>query len=506
MKSIKFLFLLCVFVLLPGNGITQLVNSAWPMFQYNPQHTGQSLYCGPETPEVKWVFETDEEGTSCPVIDQDGTIYFCEGTLDSLVDTCGYLIALNPNGTLKWKFQLGGIAGVTAPAIATNGTIYIRRATPQNLFGEGAFFAINPDGTLKWKYAASELFAPDPPSPAIATDGTIYVPLEEIRLYAFTPDGEVKWMFTSPAGSSIISSPAIGHEGTIYVTDCSYFLYAIDNAGSLKWQYDLHPGAHGGAWASPSVGSDGTIYTTDYDDSLCAINPDGSLKWKYPVKFNSKECTPAIGSDGTIYYCGRTELHAIKPDGSIKWTYPFGSNVIVIDAQGTIYVRGRNSVEAIKSNGTRKWKWEDQIFAPLSNKGAILPSFCISPDSTLYITSAQYPWNSNIGKNGIYALSNIQVKVEQEDLAMPNTFWLSQNYPNPFNSNTIINYRLTMSSHVELSIYNILGEKVCTLVNEIQPAGEHTVQFEADDLSDGIYFYKIKVDKFEQLLKMILQK
>ena len=115
---------------------------------------------------------------------EDGTIFFCEGARDSSVVACGYLIALNPGGTLKWKFQLGAIAGVTAPAIGTDGTIYIRRSPPENLFGEGAFFAINPDGTLYWKYVAHELFSSNPPSPAIATDGTIYIPLEEIRLYA----------------------------------------------------------------------------------------------------------------------------------------------------------------------------------------------------------------------------------------------------------------------------------------------------------------------------------
>ena len=63
-----------------------------------------------------------------------------------------------------------------------------------------------------------------------------------------------------------------------------------------------------------------------------------------------------------------------------------------------------------------------------------------------------------------------------------------------------------MSRHVELFIYNIHGQKVCTLVDGEQSAGEHTVDFEADNLSGGIYFYKIKVGEFEQLHKMVFIK
>ena len=109
---------------------------------------------------------------------------------------------------------------------------------------------------------------------------------------------------------------------------------------------------------------------------------------------------------------------------------------------------------------------------------------------------------------GMFVLqSDEMVRVEEgKETSLPDNFILFQNYPNPFNSNTIIKYELQMSRHVELFIYNIHGQKVCTLVDGEQSAGEHTVDFEADNLSGGIYFYKIKVGEFEQLHKMVFIK
>ena len=86
----------------------------------------------------------------------------------------------------------------------------------------------------------------------------------------------------------------------------------------------------------------------------------------------------------------------------------------------------------------------------------------------------------------------------------PEKFVLAQNYPNPFNPSTAINYQLTAVSHVELTVYNALGQRVRTLVNERQPAGSHNVTFNAQGLTSGIYFYQLKAGGFQQIRKMIL--
>jgi hypothetical protein len=86
----------------------------------------------------------------------------------------------------------------------------------------------------------------------------------------------------------------------------------------------------------------------------------------------------------------------------------------------------------------------------------------------------------------------------------PQVFALDQNYPNPFNPTTMINYQLPITSDVELSIYNLLGQKVANLVNEQKQAGNHSVQWDASGYANGIYYYRIEAGEFHDVKKMIL--
>jgi hypothetical protein len=89
---------------------------------------------------------------------------------------------------------------------------------------------------------------------------------------------------------------------------------------------------------------------------------------------------------------------------------------------------------------------------------------------------------------------------------VPNDFALSQNYPNPFNPSTEISFDLPVASHVELSIYNVLGQKVETLVDREMEAGNHIVTWNADPYSTGVYFYRISANDFTETKKMLMLK
>lgn len=94
----------------------------------------------------------------------------------------------------------------------------------------------------------------------------------------------------------------------------------------------------------------------------------------------------------------------------------------------------------------------------------------------------------------------------QESWEVPKSFKLYQNYPNPFNPETTIQYELAQPGHVELTIYNLLGQRVEMLVNEVKPEGEHLVEFNGSALSSGVYFYKLEAAGLSQVKKMILMK
>ncbi len=86
------------------------------------------------------------------------------------------------------------------------------------------------------------------------------------------------------------------------------------------------------------------------------------------------------------------------------------------------------------------------------------------------------------------------------------SFNLKQNYPNPFNPQTTITYGLGTSSHVKLSVYDVMGRQVAILVNEKNQAGQHSVLFNASYLASGVYFYRIETKDFSSILKMLYLK
>lgn len=89
---------------------------------------------------------------------------------------------------------------------------------------------------------------------------------------------------------------------------------------------------------------------------------------------------------------------------------------------------------------------------------------------------------------------------------VPYNFSLNQNYPNPFNPSTVISYQLSTPSKVSLKVYDILGDEVATLVNEEKPAGRYSVNFNANRLASGVYFYRMQAGSFAETKKLILLK
>jgi Secretion system C-terminal sorting domain len=95
---------------------------------------------------------------------------------------------------------------------------------------------------------------------------------------------------------------------------------------------------------------------------------------------------------------------------------------------------------------------------------------------------------------------------KENNILNPQEFILSQNYPNPFNPVTTINYSIPKQSNVKIKVYNILGKEILTLVNETKPQGNYSVEFNANNLSSGVYFYRLSSGQFLQVKKMLLIK
>jgi hypothetical protein len=89
---------------------------------------------------------------------------------------------------------------------------------------------------------------------------------------------------------------------------------------------------------------------------------------------------------------------------------------------------------------------------------------------------------------------------------IPNDYYLRQNFPNPFNPSTSISYGLPKAADVRIEVFNVLGQKVETMVQAHQEAGNYRVIFDASKLGTGIYYYRIQAGDFQMLRKMLLMR
>jgi len=356
------------------NPLNDSMDSAWPMHGHDVRHTGLSPYNTANNPgEEKWWFKTERnfiEGS--PVIDTEGIIYF--GSWDN------NFYAVYPNGSLKWSFEVGGNVE-SSPAIAEDGTIYV--GTHFALVYGTYLFAINPDGTLKWKYKTGDMYS----SPAIGDDGTIYFGDGGNGIVALYPNGNLKWRYET--GEVVMSSPAIDDDGIIYCGSHDNYVYALyPNNGTLKWKFNTGGWVHG----IPTIGDDGTVYIGSDNGYMYALYPNnGTMRWRCYI--GAVWASPALDKDGNLYVgVWDKKFYAIYPNGVIKWSIELSRRVwgmsAAISDEGTIYFgtcdfEGHDGgyLYALNPNGTIKWI--------LYHTRMFFTSPAIGEDGTLYICTRQ---------------------------------------------------------------------------------------------------------------------
>jgi hypothetical protein len=126
-------------------------------------------------------------------------------------------------------------------------------------------------------------------------------------------------------------------------------------------------------------------------------------------------------------------------------------------------------------------------------------------EAQLFVGEEQYAMRGE----GSIELESISAKVTLilgNGAEKPVAFSLEQNYPNPFNPSTTISYALPKSSHVKVGVYDVLGREVATVLNEEKSAGAYTIQWDATDVSSGVYLYRMKAGDFTAIRKMLLIK
>jgi outer membrane protein assembly factor BamB len=314
---------------------------SWPMLNGGPTHCCRLPFAGPAHAEFAEQCGFYQIGFKAGVaIAADGTRYEAGVFGD-------WLRATNAEGekwTTRFSQLYGSVPCGTTPAIGSDGTVYVGS-------DEGYFYAVSPEGNVKWRFTAGQYHVS---SAAIASDGSIYFISGAAVLYAVDADGKLMWKYSGV--ESVTGSPAVGEDGTVYVAGSQ--VYAFDPAGTLKWQYRVQDQVY----SSPLVTQTGPC-CVDGKGTIYAFTSDGNLRWSLATG-DLVYGSPALGLDGTIYVHSAKTVHAVSQDGELKWTY-HSTNIEDsyircsgegtsprVDIYGTVYVPcGYPDVCALDPNG-----------------------------------------------------------------------------------------------------------------------------------------------------------
>lgn len=213
--------------------------------------------------------------------------------------------------------------------------------------------------------------------------------------------------------------------------------------------------------------------------------------------------------------------YADNSNNSLMFKYPFNLSIYKY-AELDFYVKHflENGVDSVlvevTNNGGATWTKIDGYTGgafSFRSKKVKIPNFTGTGNENVMF---RFRVASNDTKvlDGVY-IDDVSIKVSylplvtgigDESLSIPNKFSLAQNFPNPFNPTTSIQYEISSKQFVSLKVFNVLGKEIKVLVSEEKVPGSYKVNFDASELSTGVYFYRMQAGNFVETRKMILLK
>lgn len=356
----------------------------------------------------------------------------------------------------------------------------------------------------------------------------------------------------------------VSDEGVIFVA-----WNTGDDPDSSEFVYCITSSDQGDTWSDPAVLSseDGTIGGTSTTSGrpylakasngkmICAWHeePDGhpdregftnqfdGTSWEGEKNFiyaddSSRSYYPGVAVDSEdniymfLYSSSNDEAVLVSKAWNEDWdgktaqvlfTDPnFTKPIAVTDYNDNLYLFYRSDIEAdtlygledieYRTSQDKGVTWSDPVVLSRTNHDAGYVSVAKNVGEhgidILWRESSSELIDDSDTTDILYANLDILVGIKQVETDVPSSYRMGQNYPNPFNPSTIINFSIPERGLVTLKIYNMLGEEIAELVNNVKDAGSYEVSFKAVNLASGTYIYKIQSGDFTATKKMMLIK
>jgi hypothetical protein len=285
--------------------------------------------------------------------------------------------------------------------------------------------------------------------------------------------------------TAVLGNTIYGYEG--FITQAKR-LVAIDAAtGRVKYFSEALPG-DGDQEQSLVIGTDSTVFVTRDGGNLHALRDNGTgftelwsrVGWGDVgtlTQMATSQDTSLYVPFGTRLYRLHSRSGAMLDSSAVLTLNPRLQARMAIGRDGIVYVaNSENTLSALTARLQPLWS------RTTTSQNQAQPT--LTDGGTLLFSSSG---------SEIFALRSARSNVSALPTSKPAAFALEQNYPNPFNPSTEIRYQVSGASEVRLEVFDMLGRKVSTLVNERQSTGAYQVNFKAASLASGLYFYRIDV-------------
>ncbi|MCX7832613.1 MAG: T9SS type A sorting domain-containing protein [Ignavibacteria bacterium] len=318
----------------------------------------------------------------------------------------------------------------------------------------------------------------------------------------FTPQNSYWWQLPNAGDTTILFNDIVYSDSAStdwLITVSNFYRAGINN---LYFTYSNDYGA-----TSPSRNPFLTETNVNYMPRLASSRNDDTIGGQYIMLAYTRQFS---STDWDPYY-------RITTNNGTSWSSGYISGAldttIYTDVEGIPGIRNKfRFAYAVRNSPT-----SSSIYLRQYNNGSMPTAFVLSTNMGFsftpvragyrYSTDSCFTLGHGVGGVGVYAYmgcSGSLVNIGKNEI--PVEFKLSQNYPNPFNPTTKISFTIPTSAFVSLKVYDILGKEVATLINEKMNAGNYIYEFNAENLTSGIYFYKLESNNFSAIRKMVLLK
>ncbi|MGH7451285.1 MAG: SBBP repeat-containing protein, partial [bacterium] len=360
------------------------------------------------------------------------------------------------------------------------------------------------------------------------------------------------------AGNIYVTGSSVGSNGLR-----DYVTIKYNSAGAQQWSRRYNgAGNHHDEANALVVDGNGNVYATgssvgsngNQDYATIKYNSVGTQLWvkRYNGLGNNNDIANALAVDGSgnVYVTGSSTVSngfydyvTVKYNnmGVQQWASRYNGSgnhndeakAIALDGTGNVYVTGSSvgsnefqDYVTVKYNSAGSQQWAIRYYG-LANKNDIANAIAVDGAGNVYVTGASAAVNGYYNYVTIKYLATSASSAFAEtsfddsefndsdgdtlteidkNTTLPTSYNLEQNFPNPFNPLTTIRFATPTAGKVKLTVFNVRGELVRTLVDGEVAAGYHNITFDASDLASGVYFYRLEARAFTATQKMIVTK